>query len=79
MLGRAGGWQKSAWSSRCEWFGRIPKFIITGCRLPREQCNDLEFCALVEHELYHIAQATDDYGAEVQQRDWDAGSQASRP
>lgn len=28
-----------------------------------EQCNDLEFCALVEHELYHIAQATDDYGA----------------
>ncbi|MGP1861266.1 putative metallopeptidase, partial [Citrobacter freundii] len=27
------------------------------------QCSDLEFCALVEHELYHIAQATDDFGA----------------
>jgi hypothetical protein len=46
-----------------EWFGRIPKFIITLAADYCEQCNDLEFCALVEHELYHIAQATDDYGA----------------
>lgn len=46
-----------------EWFGRIPKFIITLAADYCEQCNDMEFCALVEHELYHIAQATDDYGA----------------
>ena len=61
---RAGGWQKSRMEQQMhEWFGRIPKFIITLAADYCEQCNDLEFCALVEHELYHIAQATDAYGA----------------
>ncbi|HHL0435952.1 TPA: putative metallopeptidase [Klebsiella pneumoniae] len=61
---RSGGWQKARMEQQMhEWFGRIPKFIITLAADYCEQCNDLEFCALVEHELYHIAQATDDYGA----------------
>lgn len=61
---RAGGWQKARMEQQMhEWFGRIPKFIITLAADYCEQCNDVEFCALVEHELYHIAQATDDYGA----------------
>ena len=61
---RAGGWQKARMEQQMhEWFGRIPKFIITLAADYCEQCNALEFCALVEHELYHIAQATDDYGA----------------
>lgn len=64
VMMRAGGWQKSRMEQQMhEWFGRIPKFIITLAADYCEQCNDLEFCALVEHELYHIAQATDDYGA----------------
>lgn len=53
---RAGGWQKARMEQQMhEWFGRIPKFIITTAADYCEQCNDLEFCALVEHELYHIA------------------------
>lgn len=61
---RAGGWQKARMEQQMhEWFGRIPKFIITLAADYCVQCNDVEFCALVEHELYHIAQATDDYGA----------------
>lgn len=61
---RAGGWQKSRMEQQMhEWFGRIPKFIITLAADYCEQCNDLEFCALVEHELYHIGQATDEFGA----------------
>lgn len=61
---RAGGWQKARMEQQMyEWFGRIPKFIITLAADYCTQCSDLEFCALVEHELYHIAQATDDYGA----------------
>ncbi len=61
---RAGGWQKARMEQQMhEWFGRIPKFIITLAADYCEQCNNLEFCALVEHELYHISQATDDYGA----------------
>ncbi len=61
---RAGGWQKARMEQQMyEWFGRIPKFIITLAADYCSQCNDLEFCALVEHELYHIAQATDEFGA----------------
>lgn len=57
VMMRAGGWQKSRMEQQMhEWFGRIPKFIITTAADYCEQCNDLEFCALVEHELYHIAQ-----------------------
>ncbi|ENR4934611.1 putative metallopeptidase [Klebsiella quasipneumoniae subsp. similipneumoniae] len=64
VMMRAGGWQKARMEQQMyEWFGRIPKFIITLAADYCEQCNDLEFCALVEHELYHISQATDDYGA----------------
>ncbi|MGK9173381.1 hypothetical protein KXR87_09130 [Yokenella regensburgei] len=61
---RAGGWQKARMEQQMyEWFGRIPKFIITLAADYCSQCSDLEFCALVEHELYHVAQATDDFGA----------------
>ncbi|NUL36627.1 putative metallopeptidase [Kosakonia sacchari] len=61
---RAGGWQKARMEQQLhEWFGRVPKFIITLAADYCSQCSDLEFCALVEHELYHIAQATDDFGA----------------
>lgn len=61
---RAGGWQKARMEQQMhEWFGRIPKFIITLAADYCSQCSDLEFCALVEHELYHIAQAIDDFGA----------------
>lgn len=56
VMMRSGGWQKSRMEQQMhEWFGRIPKFIITLAADYCEQCNDLEFCALVEHELYHIA------------------------
>lgn len=61
---RAGGWQKARMEQQMyEWFGRIPKYIITLAADYCSQCSDLEFCALVEHELYHVAQATDDFGS----------------
>ncbi|VEI69492.1 Uncharacterised protein [Serratia fonticola] len=61
---RAGGWQKARMVQQMhEWFDRVPEFIITLAADYCAQCNDLEFCALVEHELYHIAQATDEFGA----------------
>lgn len=64
VMMRAGGWQKARMEQQMhEWFGRIPKFIITLAADYCTQCSDLEFCALVEHELYHIAQATDEFGA----------------
>ncbi len=61
---RAGGWQKARMEQQMfDWFGRVPEFIITLAADYCSQCSDAEFCALVEHELYHIAQATDQYGA----------------
>lgn len=61
---RAGGWQKARMEQQMgDWFGDVPAFIITLAADYCSQCTDAEFCALVEHELYHIAQATDQYGA----------------
>lgn len=61
---RAGGWQKARMEQQMrDWFGEVPAFIITLAADYCSQCSDTDFCALVEHELYHIAQAKDQYGA----------------
>ena len=61
---RAGGWQKARMEQQMmDWFGDVPSYIITLAADYCAQCSDADFCALVEHELYHIAQATDKYGA----------------
>lgn len=46
-----------------QWFGHIPDFIITISTEAASIMDDASFCALVEHELYHCAQALDDCGA----------------
>ena len=61
---RAGGWQKARMEQQMrDWFGDVPAFIITLAADYCAQCSDVDFLRLVEHELYHIAQATDKYGA----------------
>lgn len=45
-----------------EWFGRMPDAMLT---FSAEYANDIDnatWCALVEHELYHVAQAVGEYG-----------------
>jgi len=70
VMMRAGGWQKARMEQQMyEWFGRIPDFIITLAADYCAQCSDLEFCVLVEHELYHIAQETDEFGSPKFYRD----------
>lgn len=64
IMFRAGGWQKARQEQQMrDWFGDVPEYLITLAADYCAQCTDAEFCALVEHELYHIAQATDQYGA----------------
>jgi Putative phage metallopeptidase len=61
---RAGGWQRARMEQQMhDWFGDVPAFIITLAADYCATCSDIDFCALVEHELYHLAQATDQYGA----------------
>jgi len=60
---RAGGWQKARMEQQMrDWFGDVPAFIITLAADYCAQCSDTDFCALVEHELMHIAQARDQCG-----------------
>lgn len=61
---RAGGWQKARQEQQLrEWFGHVPDFLITLAADYCARCSDTEFCALVEHELYHIGQERDEFGA----------------
>lgn len=64
VMFRAGGWQKARQEQQMrEWFGYVPEFIITLAADHCSQCSDIEFCALVEHELMHIAQQMDEFGS----------------
>lgn len=64
VMFRSSGWQKARQEQQMiEWFGRVPAFIITLAADYCAQASDVDFCALVEHELYHVAQALDEFGA----------------
>lgn len=63
-LFRCGAWQRSRQELQLrEWFGEIPDFLITLDACYAATVSDATWSALVEHELYHCAQAQDDYGA----------------
>jgi hypothetical protein len=61
LMFRCNKWQK--WRQEQQmmsWFGlNLPDFVITLDANYCSQCSDAEFCALVEHEFYHIAHAKD--------------------
>lgn len=57
-------WQKARMHQQLrEWFGEPPDFVITLSAPHSVDMVDAEFCALVEHELYHCGQAVDSYGS----------------
>lgn len=61
---RCGAWQKGRQEQQMlRWFGYVPTFLITLAADYSAECSDAEFCALVEHELYHIGHKLDRYGA----------------
>lgn len=60
---RAGGWVKERQEFQMlQWFGRIPQFLITLDGAYAREASDAEFCALVEHEMYHLGHKLDDFG-----------------
>jgi hypothetical protein len=61
---QGGAWQKARVEQQlCEWFGEVPDFILTFDADYARDCSDIAFCALVDHELCHCAQAKDEFGA----------------
>lgn len=64
VMFRAGGWQKARQEQQMrDWFGYVPSFVITLAADYCSECSDIEFCALVEHELMHIGQDMDEFGS----------------
>jgi hypothetical protein len=64
VMFRAGGWQKARQEQQMvEWFGRVPAFLITFDGAYARRCSDADWCALVEHELYHLEHKRDEFGA----------------
>lgn len=60
---RCGAWQKGRQEQQMlQWFGYVPSFLITLAADYCAECSDAEFCALVEHELYHMEQKTNAEG-----------------
>jgi hypothetical protein len=69
-----GKWQRARWRQQIrEWFpefdGELPDFIITIDATLAMVTDDLTWCAGCEHELYHCAQAIDEYGSPKFTRD----------
>lgn len=59
----AGGWKKERQEEQyLQWFNEVPEYLITIDATYAKQANDIDFCALIEHELYHIAHKKDKYG-----------------
>lgn len=59
-----GRWAKARAEQQVrEWFGFVPDFILTFSASYAVNASDAEFCALVEHELYHCGQERDEWGA----------------
>ena len=60
---QGGKWQKGRALYQLEqWFGCVPDLVITLYSEAVRTYSDMELCSLVEHELYHCAQKTDEYG-----------------
>ena len=58
---RGGKWARARVEFQLEqWFGDIPDFLLTFDALYANDIDDATFCALVDHELFHCAQDTDE-------------------
>ncbi|MFL9560604.1 putative metallopeptidase [Acinetobacter baumannii] len=58
-----GGWKKARQEQQMrDWFGYVPMYLITIDASYCDQANDRDFCALIEHELYHIGVERDEDG-----------------
>ncbi|MFV5365445.1 putative metallopeptidase [Acinetobacter oleivorans] len=66
----AGGWKKERQEEQyIQWFQHIPEYLITFDASFSRIASDVNFCALVEHELYHIAHKKDEWGTPAYSRE----------
>lgn len=66
----SGAWKKARAEQQLEdWFGELPDFLITLYAPALSAFDDRSFCAVIEHECYHAAQAKDEFGSPKFHRD----------
>lgn len=69
LIFRAAAWARARQEEQMrQWFGRVPDFLITLDAMYATECTEADWCALVEHELYHIGHKHE-YGAPVFMKD----------
>lgn len=69
---RCGAWQKGRQEQQMrEWFGTVPDYLITLDASYAAECSDADWCALVEHEMYHLCHKKDPFGAPAFTKDGD--------
>lgn len=69
VIFRASAWARMRQEEQMQqWFGHVPDFLITLDASYATECSEAEWCALVEHELYHIGQKHE-FGAPVFMKD----------
>lgn len=68
---QGGAWKRGRYEQQLrDWFGGSePDLLITLYAPAIARYSDTDFCAILEHELYHCAQATTDIGAPRFHRD----------
>ena len=63
LSGMGSPWKKARVEQQLrEWFGERPRFVITIDAFFWREAPDADACALVEHELYHVAHLADEFG-----------------
>lgn len=63
IMFNAGGWKRARQEKQMiNWFGCMPTFLITIDATYAANANDVDFMALIEHELYHIGVKRDEDG-----------------
>ncbi|AQV15969.1 putative metallopeptidase [Acinetobacter pittii] len=63
LMFNQGGWKKARQEQQMrDWFGYVPVYLITIDASYCDQATDRDFCALIEHELYHIGVERDEDG-----------------
>ena len=63
VMFNAGGWKKARQEKQMiDWFGCMPTFLITIDAQYAATATDTDFCALIEHELYHVGAKRDEDG-----------------
>ena len=63
VMFNVGGWKKARQEQQMrDWYGFVPTYLITIDASYCEKSNDRNFCALLDHELYHIGVERDEDG-----------------